>query len=120
MLQLGSNATALWIGAISVSALRTFVFRANPLSRMVTLPLICALWTAIVIFGMYAWCVVALLSNFSLDAVASTLFDNHSGDFFYGIAFMWCWITPSHRAARLFTQYVWVSPPEFTSATFQR
>ena len=52
------------------------------------------------------------------DGLASTIFADHSGSFFYGIASMWCWITPTHRTARLAIQYIWVRTIWLTLATF--
>ncbi|KAF8519294.1 hypothetical protein JB92DRAFT_2012295 [Gautieria morchelliformis] len=99
-LQLGNNAAALWTAVISVSALRTFVFRARPLSKSVAVPVIAVLWIGMIVF----------------DGLASTIFADHSGSFFYGVANMWCWITPTHRTARLAIQYVWMWVSSFLSA----
>jgi hypothetical protein len=52
LLQLGNNATALWIGILSISALRTFMFRARPWPKYVTFPLIFFVWAFMIAFGM--------------------------------------------------------------------
>ncbi|KAF8506152.1 hypothetical protein BU17DRAFT_101011 [Hysterangium stoloniferum] len=100
-LQLGNNATALWMGVLSISALRTFMLRARVCPKYVALPLICFLWACMIVF----------------DFAASTIFKHSfSSTFFYGPAGMWCWITPHNRVARMVTLYGWMWFWSFVSA----